>query len=103
MRNNIDSTFKYFFDDLYVGKSHSLTETDDYILFSVTAPGQDKSKMKIQLKGNNLFVIVPEQRPKKYAIPNTVNQTDIKAEYVDGILKIRLGKKDIIKRDIEIK
>lgn len=103
MNNNINSPFSFFFDELYVGKSYTLTETDDYILFSVTAPGQDKSKMKIQLRGNNLFVTVPEQRPKKYEIPNTINQTDIKAEYVDGVLKIRLGKKDIIKRDIEIK
>ena len=94
IRKNEDS-FSFFFDDYFAVKSYTKAETDDYILISVVAPGQDKSKMKLQVKGNNLLIFVHEQRPKKFEIPSSVDLTDISAEYIDGILKIKLGKKNI--------
>lgn len=95
----------YWYEDdrYYTTESYKVKEQEESIDISIVAPGLDKSKMKLVVKNQKLQIYIPEQRERVYHIPDSINLDEISATYVDGILKITLGKKEIISKEIEIK
>ena len=94
-------------------------QTEAEYVVAVDLPGIDRAALEISLDDNRL-VIRGERAPeadvqhrverqhgrflRKFAVPATVNQEAIAAEYKDGVLRVRLPKRQEQKaRKVEIK
>ena len=104
----------------------NVNESDDRFEIEVAAPGLTKKDFNITVD-NNVLTISSEKEEEKeekekdytrrefsynafsrsFTMPDNVNQEDIKASYEDGILKLHVAKKDIVKgkmkKAIEVK
>ena len=104
----------------------NVNESDDRFEIEVAAPGLTKKDFNITVD-NNVLTISSEKEEEKeekekdytrrefsynafsrsFTMPDNVNQEDIKASYENGILKLYVAKKDIVKgkmkKAIEVK
>jgi HSP20 family protein len=91
----------------------NIKESKEDYQVEVAAPGMNKDDFKIELE-NNFLVISSEKEDKKeeegkeftrrefsyqsfkrsFSLPKTIEDTKIKANYKDGVLKITLPKKE---------
>jgi HSP20 family protein len=123
--------FESFFNDSFTDRmvarvpAVNIAETDANYHIELAVPGMKKEDFKINLDRNILSVSSEKkeeaaQEGKKYnkreysytsfvrsfSLPDTVDHANIEAEYVDGILKIDVAKKEEAKfqtREISIK
>lgn len=87
--NPVVQSRKYFVD-----------EKEDSFLLEIPVPGFKQDEIDIQVEdgllvisGENSGSFWTEDFIKKFKLPNTVNQDSIKAQIINGILKIDLQKK----------
>ena len=104
----------------------NVKETDKYFEIEVAAPGLTKKDFKITVD-NGVLTISSEKEEEKeqkekdytrrefsysafsrsFTLPENVNEEDVKATYLDGILKLNVAKKSITvskaKKAIEVK
>ncbi len=124
--------FDSILNDRYFGGSAlsktpavNIAETENSFQIELAAPGLKKEDFKINLEKNVLTVSAEKKteavdESKKYSkreysyssfsrnftLPETADSANIAAEYVDGVLKINVAKKEEAKiqtREIEIK
>lgn len=84
-------------------------ETESGYLIEIDLPGVDREALEIDLDENRLVVkgtrVADEPKPHRterprgrflrtFSIPGSVNQGNIAAEYKDGVLQIRLPKRN---------
>ena len=126
--------FDDFFNRFYTGlpanvDKHAWTprvdvkEKKDHFLIEAEVPGIDRKDIKVGVK-NDILTISGERKEEKkennggyskceryygsfersFVLPEHVNEEDIKAEYKDGVLALRIPKAEEVKpREIEIK
>ncbi len=91
--------------------SVNIKETESEYVMEIAAPGFEKDNIKLEVKDNVLYVsgewkkenAVDEENyvlrefnysgfSRSFALPKDVNQNDVRAEYKQGVLNIRLAK-----------
>lgn len=116
-----------FFSDRMISRvpAVNVCETTDHYQIEMAAPGLKKEDFKINLDRNLLSVSVEQQKQteqtdkqynkrefsynsfvRSFALPESADDANIEAKYVDGILTINVAKKEEAKfspRRIEIK
>ena len=123
-----DSIFNdTFFSDRMVARvpAANISETEDHYHVELAAPGLKKEDFKISLDRNVLNISVERENENKdmqknfskreysynsfsrsFTLPETADQANISAEYVDGVLKLNVAKKEEAKiqsREIAVK
>jgi HSP20 family protein len=126
MVNNLfDNDLGDFFGKRFSDPAANIIETTEAFLLDIAAPGLNKDDFKINLE-NNILTISAEFNDQKreeeknytrkefyygsfsraFTLPKTIDLDAIKADYVDGILKVALPKKQEarveIKKEIKI-
>ena len=128
----VNSVFDNLFNDSFISDrlvtrvpAVNITETAEAFAIELAAPGLQKSDFKINVDKNIISVGVEkveetETKEKMYSkkeynyssfsrsftLPETVDYSNIDASYTDGILHVRIGKKEeaiVAKRLIEVK
>jgi HSP20 family protein len=132
-RNEVDRLFSRFFGDPWSGESAAtyggwapdvdMSERDREISIRAEIPGLDPHDIRISVTGNLLTISgekkeVKEERKADYQVseirygafyrtiplPESANADDVKAEYDQGVLSVRIGKKEgASARRIEVK
>lgn len=116
-----------FMNDRLVARIPAVNIIEDEKAFSIAlaAPGLHKSDFKINVDKNIITLAVDKVEEKEteeklyskkefnynsfsrsFTLPDTVDYSNIEASYTDGILTVRIGKKEeaiIAKRLIEVK
>lgn len=124
--------FESFFDDSFLSDrmtSHvpavNISETEGEYHIDMAAPGLKKEDFKISLNNNMLNITVEQKAENKeenkkynkreysyssfvrsFALPDFADDAKVQAEYNDGILSIRVAKKEeakVASREIQIK
>ena len=89
-------------------------ETDEDFILEVAAPGLNKDSFTIKVENLTLFIRSEKEEKKEenekmytrmeynfmgfersFALPENVEADDIRAKYVEGILKVKLPKKEV--------
>ena len=126
----VNSVFDNLFNDSFVTDrlvtrvpAVNITEIADSFIIELAAPGLSKADFKINVDKNVISISVDksaESEDKVYSkkefnystfsrsftLPDTVDYSNINASYEDGILMVKIGKKEeavIAKRLIEVK
>lgn len=103
----------------------NITETDTAYEIDLAAPGLKKSDFKINVDKNIISISAEKHDDKEseeksytkreynyssftrsFTLPDTVDYNNIDASYIDGVLKVTIGKKEeaiISKKQIEVK
>ncbi|WP_256012509.1 Hsp20/alpha crystallin family protein [Desertivirga xinjiangensis] len=103
----------------------NIAETENAYHIELAAPGLNKEDFKINLEKNALSISVEKKQEtsdenkrfsrkeysyssfvRTFTLPDTADQANIEAEYIDGILKINVAKKEeakLLTREIAIK
>jgi HSP20 family protein len=103
----------------------NIAETENAFHIDLAAPGLSKEDFKINLEKNVLSISVEKKTEetqenkrfsrkeysytsfvRSFTLPDTADQTQIEAEYADGILKINVIKKEeakLLSREISVK
>jgi len=83
-------------------------ENDDAFMVAVDLPGIDRATLDISIDGDNRLTIkgeraardstqhrgeCPSGKLRTFSVPASVDQKDIKANYKDGVLEVRLPKR----------
>lgn len=131
-RRGVNDVFETIFNDTFLSDrmvsrvpAVNVLETDADYHIELAAPGLKKEDFKVDLSENVLTISVEKrteqnENDKKYnkreysytsfvrsfALPDSINDENIEAEYIDGVLKIIVAKKEEAKtqsRQIEIK
>jgi HSP20 family protein len=123
--------FESFFNDSYLSDrmisrvpAANISETEENYIIDLAAPGLKKENFKIQLDRNLLTISFEQSTETKenmnynkrefsynsfvrsFALPDSVDNANIEAEYNNGILRIFIAKKEEAKmavRQINIK
>ena len=132
MRTGFNDVFETIFNDTFLSDrmvsrvpAVNVSETDGEYDIELAAPGLKKEDFKVDLSENMLTISVEKrteqtENGKKYnkreysytsfvrsfALPDSIDDENIQAEYTDGVLKIIVMKKEEAKtqsRQIEIK
>mgnify|MGYP001582936683 CR=1 FL=1 len=130
--NPINDIFESFFNDAYISDrmisrvpAVNIYETEGDYRFELAAPGLKKEDFKINLDRNMLHICVEKKSEtsedtkqynrreysytsfaRSFALPDSADDAHIDAEYIDGVLKIKVAKKEEAKmatRQISIK
>jgi len=109
-----------FFDSIFndnffnVNKDYVLSENGDEYVFELIIPGITKDNVDIDIVDNVLQIkyenkdnkkigyVVPSF-DRKFTLPNDVDENEIDAEYVNGILKLVLKKNKKNRKSVKIK
>jgi len=100
----------------------NILENDHSYILEFAVPGMKKSDFKVNLEANVLTVsgeteenkenevlnysrkeFVVASFSRQFTVPKNVNADDIKADYKNGILTVKLPKKEVVKVTKEIK
>jgi HSP20 family protein len=118
-QNFFDSDFNEFFGRRFSDPAANIIENADSFQLDLAAPGMQKDDFKISLE-NNILTISSEVEDEKreegknysrkefyygsfsrsFTLPKIVDLEKIKADYVDGILKVSLPKKEEAKLEV---
>ncbi|MBE8722588.1 Hsp20/alpha crystallin family protein [Sphingobacterium pedocola] len=128
----VNSVFDNLFNDSFITDrlvtrvpAVNITETQDAFSIELAAPGLQKSDFKINVDKNVMSISVEKKDEheledklyskkeysytsftRSFTLPDTVNYSHIDASYTDGILHVKIGKKEdaiVAKRLIEVK
>lgn len=128
----VNSVFDNLFNDSFIADrlvtripAVNITETTEAFAIELAAPGLQKSDFKINVDKNIISISVDKVEEsvsddklyskkeysyssfsRSFTLPETVNYSDIDAVYVDGVLQVKIGKKEeaiVAKRLIEVK
>jgi HSP20 family protein len=103
----------------YKKPSSDITETDKEVILEVDLPGVDKKDIKINISKDNVEIKAEKKDKKskedkkglyrlersyigyhrKYSLPSEIDFDNSDAEYIDGVLKITMPKKEIKSED----
>ena len=124
--------FESFFNDAFLSDrmttrvpAANISETPDHFHIELAAPGLKKDDFKLNLEQNVLTISVEQSQEinnenknynkreysyssfvRSFTLPESADDSSIEAEYIDGILKINIAKREeakTIRRQIEVK
>lgn len=124
--------FESFFNDAFLSDrmttrvpAANISETPDYFHIELAAPGLKKEDFKLDLEQNVLTISVEQRQEnndeqknynkreysyssfvRSFTLPESADDSGIEAEYLDGILKINIAKREeakTVRRQIEVK
>lgn len=124
--------FESFFNDSFLSDrmisrvpAANISETTDNFHIELAAPGLRKEDFKLSLEQNVLSISAEQHQEstdqqknynkrefsynsfvRSFTLPDSVNDSNIEAEYADGILKINIAKKEeakSVRRQIEVR
>ena len=124
--------FESFFNDAFLSDrmtsrvpAANISETSDHFRIELAAPGLKKDDFKLNLEQNVLSISVEQRQEnndqqksyskreysynsfvRSFTLPDSADDTNIAAEYTDGILKINIAKREeakTVRRQIEVK
>ena len=124
--------FESFFNDSFLSDrmttrvpAANISETPDHFHIELAAPGLKKEDFKLNLEQNVLTISVEQSQEinnenknynkreysyssfvRSFTLPESADDSSIEAEYIDGILKINIAKREeakTIRRQIEVK
>jgi len=83
-------------------KTDYIVETDESFEIEIDMPGVTKDSIEIDIENDYLNIRATRKKQdtttkeymKSYKLGGVVNQSDIKAKYEDGVLKVSVGKKE---------
>lgn len=128
----VNSVFDNLFNDSFITDrlvtrvpAVNITETQEAFSIELAAPGLQKSDFKINVDKNIISISVEKKEDnevedklyskkeysytsftRSFTLPDTVNYSNIDATYKDGVLHVKIGKKEeaiVAKRLIEVK
>ncbi len=128
----VNSVFDNLFNDSFITDrlvtrvpAVNITETEDAYNIELAAPGLQKSDFKINVDKNIVSISVDRKEEsevkqklyskkeysytsftRSFTLPDTVDYNNIEATYIDGVLDVKIGKKEdaiVAKRLIEVK
>ena len=128
----VNSVFDNLFNESFISDrlvtripSVNITETQEAFAIELAAPGLQKSDFKINVDKNIITISADKTEQnesegklyskkefsfnsfsRSFTLPETVDYNNIDASYVDGVLEVKIGKKEeaiIAKRMIEVK
>lgn len=128
----VNSVFDNLFNDSFVSDrlmtripAVNIAETQDAFALELAAPGLEKSDFKINVDKNMLTISADKYEQtasegklyskkefsfnsfsRSFTLPDTVDYNSIDASYVDGVLEVKIGKREdsiVAKRMIEVK
>lgn len=128
----VNSVFDNLFNDSFISDrlvtrvpAVNITETESAFNIELAAPGLKKSDFSINVDKNIISISVDKKEEnevkeklyskkeysytsfsRSFTLPETVDYNNIEASYVDGVLDVKVGKKEeaiIAKRLIEVK
>lgn len=128
----VNSVFDNLFNDSFITDrlvtrvpAVNITESTDAYEIELAAPGLDKSDFKINVDKNLITISVEKKEEtveedkvyskkeysytsfsRSFSLPDTVDYSNIDAAYENGVLKLKIGKKEeaiVAKRLIEVK
>lgn len=128
----VNSVFDNFFNDSFLSDrlvtrvpAVNITESSDAYNIELAAPGLKKSDFKINVDKNLITISVEKKEEsteedkvfskkefsytsfsRSFSLPDTVDYNSIDANYEDGVLELKIGKKEeaiVTKRQIEVK
>lgn len=128
----VNNVFDNFFNDSFLTDrlvtrvpAVNITESTDAYNIELAAPGLQKSDFKINVDKNLITISVEKKEQstaedkvfskkefcyssftRSFSLPDTVDYNSIDANYVDGVLQLKIGKKEeaiVAKRQIEVK
>ncbi|WP_052737808.1 Hsp20/alpha crystallin family protein [Bacillus sp. SA1-12] len=108
-RTLLDSIDNVFKKSSASGFSIEIAESDLNFIIIAELPGVPKDDIYVEIRENQVFIIVKEQKhlsrkiggTRIVQLPDYVIKTKMKAVYKDGMLEIRLGKKKPTRIEIE--
>lgn len=128
--NEIDRMFSDFFGfpslradmDVEFMPRVNIKETNDNVLLQFELPGMEKKDIKVTVKDNNLIVsgqrelredeenenyirheIRTGRFSRSFTLPETLDQNSCKADYKNGILEVKLNKREEVKpKEIDV-
>jgi len=122
MLTRYDDFSRVFFEDFFgfgstpsASSRPSFKEEEDKFVFSLAAPGLDKSDFSINLEGNKLTLgydasqksepyITSSRFKKSYTLPNNIDSQNINATYKNGVLFVTVPKSEVSKvLEIQVK
>jgi HSP20 family protein len=124
--------FESFFNDAFLSDrmttrvpAANISETPDHFHIELAAPGLKKEDFKLDLEQNVLTISVEQRQEnndeqknynkreysyssfvRSFTLPESADDSGVEAEYLDGILKINIAKREeakTIRRQIEVK
>lgn len=124
--------FESFFNDSFLSDrmttrvpAANISETPDHFHIELAAPGLKKEDFKLNLEQNVLTISVEQSQEntgenknynkreysyssfvRSFTLPDSADDSGIEAEYIDGILKINIAKREeakTVRRQIEVK
>ena len=124
--------FESFFNDAFLSDrmttrvpAANISETPDHFHIELAAPGLKKDDFKLNLEQNVLTISVEQRQEnsddkknyskreysyssfvRSFTLPDSADDSGIEAEYIDGILKINIAKREeakSVRRQIEVK
>ncbi|GGH13934.1 Hsp20/alpha crystallin family protein [Sphingobacterium alkalisoli] len=128
----VNSVFDNLFNDSFITDrlvtrvpAVNITETQEAFSIELAAPGLQKSDFKINVDKNIISISVEKKEDnevedklyskkeysytsftRSFTLPDTVNYSNIDATYKEGVLHVKIGKKEeaiVAKRLIEVK
>lgn len=128
----VNSVFDNLFNDSFITDrlvtrvpAVNITESTEAYHIELAAPGLKKSDFQINVDKNIISISVDKKEEtevnektyskkeysynsftRSFTLPDTVDYSNIEAEYVDGVLNVKIGKKEeaiVAKRLIEVK
>lgn len=80
----------------------NITETTDSFDIEIDIPGVTKEDINISIESEHLKIIAQRKRgdsvvsdyTKKYKLSSVINKDDITAKYENGVLTVKVGKKE---------
>lgn len=128
----VNSVFDNLFNDSFMTDrlvtripAVNITETPEAYSIELAAPGLQKSDFKINVDKNIISISVDKKEEnevnektyskkeysyssftRSFTLPDTVDYSNIEAAYTDGVLDVKVGKKEeaiVAKRLIEVK
>lgn len=128
----VNSVFDNLFNDSFISDrlvtrvpAVNITETAEAFAIELAAPGLQKSDFKINVDKNIISIGVDKSDEaeideklyskkeysytsftRSFTLPETIDYSNIDASYTDGILQVKIGKKEeaiVAKRLIEVK
>ena len=108
---------KSFWGQVFTMPAVNITETKDFYMVSLAAPGLKKDDFQIRMDRNIMTISSAKEETKEdkeqkftrkeynyysfsrsFTLPEEINQEMIEANYEDGVLKITLPRKEDVKK-----
>ena len=132
LKPGFNDIFDSFFNDAFLSDrmttrvpAANISETPDHFHIELAAPGLKKEDFKLDLEQNVLTISVEQSQEnsgenknynkreysyssfvRSFTLPDSADDSGIEAEYIDGILKINIAKREeakTVRRQIEVK